>query len=242
MNGASPRAAARRPTRGTARIHRVLHIRELSAGAFVLRFSREGLSFTAGQWLNLGLPGARDQREYSVYSTPSEDFLEVLVKEIPGGAVSGALHRRRPGDALEVEGPHGSFCLVEGSRETPQFLFLATGTGISPFHCFVQSAPGLDYRLLHGVRTPGEMYDHDTFDSRRLVACLSGAERGPRSAGAAAGAAVYPGRLTTWLAENPVAPRLYCYLCGNSDMIYEAYALLRKNGIHPSRIFAEVYF
>jgi ferredoxin--NADP+ reductase/benzoate/toluate 1,2-dioxygenase reductase subunit len=34
----------------------------------------------------------------------------------------------------------------------------------------------------------------------------------------------------------------YCYLCGNSDMIYEAYALLRKRGVPHSRIFAEVYF
>jgi len=34
----------------------------------------------------------------------------------------------------------------------------------------------------------------------------------------------------------------YCYLCGNSDMIYEAYALLRKHGVPHSHIFAEVYF
>ena len=37
-------------------------------------------------------------------------------------------------------------------------------------------------------------------------------------------------------------PSRYCYLCGNSDMIYEAYALLRGQGVHSSRIFAEVYF
>jgi ferredoxin/flavodoxin---NADP+ reductase len=233
----SSRAGPRPFPRGArpARVHRVLHVRDLSPAAFVLRFSREGLAFQAGQWVNLGLPGARDQREYSLYSSPGEDFLEVLVREIPEGAVSGALRRRRPGDELEVDGPHGSFCLVEGSRERPTFLFLATGTGISPFHSFVGSAPGLDYRLLHGVRSPGELYDHDAFDQARLLTCLS-------RDGAGASPAAYRGRLTAWLAEHPVEPSRYCYLCGNSDMIYQAYGILRSREVHPSRIFAEVYF
>jgi ferredoxin/flavodoxin---NADP+ reductase len=233
-----PRGPAARPhSRGprAVRLHRVLHVRDLSAGTFVLRFSREGMPFRAGQWVNLGLPGARDQREYSLYSSPREDFLEVLIREIPEGAVSGALHRRRPGDELEVEGPLGSFTLVEGCREQPRFLFLATGTGISPFHSFVGADPGLDYRLLHGVRSPQELYDQDAFDAARLLACISGD-------GVGAPVAAYRGRLTAWLAGHPVEPSRYCYLCGNSDMIYEAYGLLRAQGVHPSRIFAEVYF
>jgi ferredoxin/flavodoxin---NADP+ reductase len=239
MTEASPRAgpAARPRARGTARIHRVLHLRTLSPATFVLRFSREGLDFRAGQWVNLGLPGARDQREYSMYSSPHDDFLEVLVREIPSGAVSGALHRRRPGDELEVDGPHGSFCLVEGSREQPGFLLLATGAGISPFHSFVRSAPGLDYQLVHGVRSRQELYDRDAFDAARLLPCIS--RDGPATGGATA---AYAGRLTAWLAAHPADPSRYCYMCGNSDMIYEAYALLRRQGVHPSRIFAEVYF
>ncbi|MGA2477939.1 MAG: FAD-dependent oxidoreductase, partial [Spirochaetia bacterium] len=210
-------------------------VRELSPATFVLRFSREGLAFQAGQWVNLGLPGTRDQREYSLFSSPREDFLEVLVREIPEGAVSGALHKRRPGDELEVDGPHGSFCLVEGSREQPSFLFCATGTGISPFHSFVGSTPDLDYQLLHGVRTPQELYDHGIFAPSRILPCLS-------RDGAGGPSVAYRGRLTSWLTEHPVEPSRYCYLCGNSDMIYEAYGLLRRQGVHPTRIFAEVYF
>jgi ferredoxin/flavodoxin---NADP+ reductase len=33
-----------------------------------------------------------------------------------------------------------------------------------------------------------------------------------------------------------------CYLCGDSDMIYESYALLSGLGIPRSGIFAEIYF
>jgi len=261
-DSAAPRAAG---------IHRVLYVRDVSSSAFVLRFSREGLAFRAGQWVNLGLPRSRDQREYSLYSSPGDSFLEVLVKEIPEGTVSRALRRCRPGDALEVDGPHGSFCLVEGTRSSAQFLFIATGTGVSPFHCFARDNPDLDYLLLHGVRDASELYDSGSFTPDRFIPCISrghGAESagygvlaervrpsgrartralpygvlservppysGPRNA--------YAGRVTSWLAEQPLETSRYCYLCGNSDMIYEAYALLRKRGVPHSRIFAEVYF
>jgi ferredoxin--NADP+ reductase/benzoate/toluate 1,2-dioxygenase reductase subunit len=222
--GAAPRSA---------RIHRVLAVRDVSPGAFVLRFSREGLDFRAGQWINLGLPRGRDQREYTVYSSPSDEYLEVLVKEIPDGTVSPALRRLRPGDPLEVEGPHGSFSLVEGAREKTRFLFCATGTGVSPFHCFARSHPGLDYLLLHGVRAAEELYDRSVFGESRMVACIT---RGSPLRGA------HPGRLTDYLSKHPVDPSAYCYLCGNSDMIYQAYALLRESGVPHSQIFAEVYF
>jgi ferredoxin--NADP+ reductase/benzoate/toluate 1,2-dioxygenase reductase subunit len=207
----------------------------------VLRFSREGLAFRAGQWVNLGLPRSRDQREYSLYSSPGDPFLEVLVKEIPEGTVSPALRRRRPGDALEVDGPHGSFSLVEGTRASAQVLFVATGTGVSPFHSFAQDNPGLDYLLLHGVRDAAELYDRASFAPGRFIPCISRGH-GAGSAGYRGGGGAYAGRVTSWLAENPVETSRFCYLCGNSDMIYEVYALLRKRGVPHSRIFAEVYF
>jgi len=48
--------------------------------------------------------------------------------------------------------------------------------------------------------------------------------------------------VTGYLREHPVEPTRLCYLCGNSDMIYECYAILRSYGVPASRIFAEVYF
>jgi ferredoxin--NADP+ reductase/benzoate/toluate 1,2-dioxygenase reductase subunit len=216
-----------------AHSHRVLGVRHVSASAFVLRITRENLSFQPGQWINLGLPRRREQREYSIYSAVSDDFLEVLVKEIPGGALSPLLRRLKESDVVEVDGPHGSFTLVEGGREPPRLLFCATGTGVSPFHCMVRSFPGLDYRLLHGVRSIVELYDHPSFDNARAVPCLSAGTAGPGR---------HAGRLTDWLRKNPVDNSSYCYLCGNSDMIYEAYGILSSYGIPRSRIFAEVYF
>ncbi len=231
----------RRPPYRAARIHRVLSRRDLSASAFVLRFSRENLSFAPGQWINVGPRGLREQREYSIYSSARDDFLEVLVKEIPDGLVSPALRRCRPGDPIEVEGPHGAFTLVEGSRDAPRFLFCATGTGVSPFHCFAQSSPGLEYRLLHGVRTGDDFSETAAFDADRYVPCVS---RGgaARTAIPAVRSLQFPGRLTALLQGERVDPSTYCYLCGNSDMIYEVYGILKEQGVSREHIFAEVYF
>ena len=209
--------------------------RDISAGSFILRLSREKLSFVPGQWINVGPHGMREQREYSIYSSPRDGFLEILVKEIPGGLVSPALRRCKPGDPIEVEGPHGAFTLVEGSRDAPRFLFCATGTGVSPFHCFAQSNPGLEYRLLHGVRTQTDFPETAAFTPARYVPCVS---RGAQSAPLA----TFAGRLTTLLQVEPVDPSTYCYLCGNSDMIYEVYGILKEQGVSREHIFAEVYF
>ncbi|NJM14595.1 MAG: hypothetical protein HC896_03735 [Bacteroidales bacterium] len=45
-------------------------------------------------------------------------------------------------------------------------MFLATGTGISPFHSIVNSLPGLNYKLLHGVRYINEGYDKADYDKK----------------------------------------------------------------------------
>jgi len=207
----------------------------MSAGVFVLRLERRGLTFRPGQWINLGRAGSVQQREYTIFSPEGENFLEVLVKEVEGGTVSRDLRRCREGDLLEVDGPHGSFCISPEEREA-RFLFIGTGTGISPFHCLALSHAGLDYQLLHGVRSPQERFDYEIFDPQRLTACVSRA--GPR----AGEERLYPGRVTGYLKENPVESTRLCYLCGNSDMIYECYAILRGYGVPASRIFAEVYF
>lgn len=226
-------AAHTQPLRGRA--HRVISNREISGSAFVLRLERGGLDFRAGEWINLGRAGSIERREYTIYSPPSEDFIEVLVKEVEGGTVSRDLHRCREGDLLQVDGPHGSFLIDQGAAGE-KFLFVATGTGVSPFHCFALSYPGLDYTLLHGVRSPEQLYDHDVFDPHRLIACISGAERPPGET------PWRRGRVTAFLRESPVEATRHCYLCGNSDMIYQCYAILRGRGVPASHVFAEVYF
>jgi len=212
-------------------VHRVHNVRLLGEGAYVLRFDRHGLAYEPGQYINLGLQGSIAMREYSIYSASGDPFLEVLIREIEGGMVSRALKRCEPGDLLCVEGPYGSFVTDTAERENARFLFIGTGTGISPFHCLVKSFPHMDYMILHGVRTEMERFDADTFESSRYLCCVT------RSAGGD-----YRGRVTSYLREYEVDPESRCYLCGNSDMIYEAFAILKSRGVPQDHVRAEIYF
>ncbi|MGA2611939.1 MAG: FAD-binding oxidoreductase [Spirochaetia bacterium] len=212
-------------------VFKVHFVRHLDQSAYVLRLDRHGLKFEPGQYVNLGLRGSIAMREYSIYSGAEHGFLEVLVREIDGGMVSRALKRCQPGEALSLEGPYGSFVTNPAERSSARYLFIGTGTGISPFHCLVQSYPWIDYLLLHGVRTEREHYDAEAFDSSRYVSCVSRSQGGG-----------FQGRVTDYLRQHPVDPSCLCYLCGNSDMIYEAFALLRSQGVPRDHLRAEIYF
>jgi ferredoxin--NADP+ reductase/benzoate/toluate 1,2-dioxygenase reductase subunit len=215
----------------TDNLHQVISIRNLTDSAYVVRMSRRGLQFRAGQHILLGKAGSIHNREYSVYSGENDDFFEVLIKEVDEGLVSKQLKRLKRGELVQIEGPLGFFTIPADLVGSAKFLFIGTGTGIAPFHSFVKSYPNIDYRLLHGVRFGNEAYDKTDYDATRHILCTSGDKTGN-----------FHGRVTKWLTENEVSPDTHCYLCGNFNMIHEAFEILEKKGVPPSNVHAEVYF
>lgn len=208
----------------------LLEKRQVGPGTWVLRFERLGLKFEPGQHLSVSPPGARDFREYSIYSGVEDDYLEILVKEVDQGRISRQLVRTEVGQKLAVWGPIGFFTLPPEAAGHP-LTFLATGTGISPFHCFAASRPDLDYLLVHGIRTPEEAYEGHFYPKERYIRCVSRATGGE-----------YSGRVTAWLEQSDLDPEGYFFLCGNCDMIYDAFDLLKSRGIPSRQIYSEVYF
>ncbi len=197
----------------------------------MLRFERNGMPFQTGQFIILKYPNSVEQREYSVYNGEDDDFLEVLVREVEGGKVSGKLKQLKPGMEIEVDGPFGFFKFNPKAFASQKFLFVATGTGISPFHSFVFTHPAMDYRLVHGVRFGNESYDHADFDTAKVTLCTSGDESGD-----------FAGRVTDFLFTQKIDADTNCFLCGNSEMIYEAFDILTAKGVPVSNIYSEVYF
>lgn len=205
-------------------------VRRLSDSAFVLRMDRHDLPFDAGQYLSVGPGGEIHMREYSIYSPADAPYLEILVKIVEGGYVSNRLSRLQEGDTVAVDGPFGFFTIDEEHSAAPHY-FIATGTGISPFHSIVGSRPGLDYRIFHGIRNASERYEYDAYDRERIVCCTSREDSGD-----------YHGRVTDYLRANPIDRTGRYYLCGNCDMIYEAFDILQDAGVPHASLFAEVYF
>lgn len=210
---------------------KIREIRFLSTNTFIIRFDRDNMHFTPGQHIIVGLKGSIDQREYSIYSSEKEDYIEILVKAVEQGNLSLQLKALKPGDLLNVNGPFGSFKIDKNELYSGKHIFIATGTGISPFHSFVTSYPGIDYLVFHGIRHKDESFGDFDFDRGRYTACVSREDNGK-----------YTGRVTKFLPGFRDKPGNYYYLCGNSSMIYEVSHILRNNGVSADRILTEVYF
>lgn len=210
---------------------KVQQIRHLSESVYVLRFDRNGHAFKAGQHVILGLVGKNNGREYSVYSGEQDDYFEVLIKEVQEGDISRKLRKVQPGDLLEMDGPLGFFTLDPEKVLAKNFVFIATGTGIAPFSSFVKSFPGLDYKILHGVRFGNEAIESENYDAARFHLCTSGDATGD-----------FHGRVTDYLRTNPVDKNSEYYLCGNVKMIHQAFDILKGKGISSDQMHAEVYF
>jgi ferredoxin/flavodoxin---NADP+ reductase len=215
----------------SADIYKIRQIRFLTESTFVLRFDRGNMQFKAGQHIIVGLKEELNQREYSVYSGEKDDYLEILVREVIHGSVSLQLKQCKPGQLLQVNGPFGSFGLETFDMFSRKLVFIASGTGIAPFHSFVRSYPGINYTLIHGVRYNTEAYDRNDYDPHRYILCTSKETNGG-----------HKGRVTRFLPGYPVDQDMLFYLCGNNSMIYEAYHILREKGIRDENIIAEVYF
>lgn len=206
-------------------------IRNLTDSAYVVRFDRHGVAFQAGQHILLGPVNGVETREYSVYSGEEDAYFEVLVREVEDGNVSRKLKRLQVGDELQFNIPVGYFTPRQADVDTRRFVFVATGTGIAPFHSFVRTYPEMDYTLLHGVRYAEECYERNHYAPARYKACTSRDSQGD-----------YQGRVTQYLREQPVDTDALYFLCGNVRMIDEAYDILQNRGVPASNLRAEVYF
>ncbi|NOX45775.1 MAG: oxidoreductase [Chlorobi bacterium] len=211
--------------------HRVEEVKDLTPSAYIVRFQKNGMQFQAGQNLNLGLKGDTEKRDYSIYSPEQNEFLEVLIKEITTGLVSKKLRRLQEGDELEVDGPFGFFTISGESRKKNKFLFIASGSGIAPFHSLALSYPEMDYQLIHGIRNSDEAYERKHYANGKYISCVTADKSGD-----------FHGRVTDYLKQNPPDKDTLCYLCGNVNMIYDAFDILKEQGLPSSNLFAEVYF
>jgi len=208
----------------------VLEVRYLTESVFVIRFERNGLIFKAGQYVKLGTPDHDERREYSVYSSESAAYLEILVQLVDEASFSFRLSKLRSGDKLFVRGPFGAFNLEDTWQEDKN-IFIASGTGISPFHSMVLSFPELDYTLLHGVRNLNEGYERSVYHEARYIQCTS-SEQGSE----------FYGRVTDYLRKYKPYSKAHYYLCGNSAMIDEVWNLLKMADVPITSIHAEIYF
>lgn len=145
----------------------ISEVRQLSESTISLTLqgpALEKLSFLPGQYANLNVPGSALHRAYSFSSMPKDGSVSFLIRNVPGGLMSGFLREQaKPGATMSMAGPLGSFYLREIKRPV---LMLAGGTGLAPFLAMLDKvvADGGSAHAIHliyGVNTDTDLVELD---------------------------------------------------------------------------------
>ena len=211
---------------------KIIGITNLTESTYLVRLEKNDFQFRAGQYLVLNVPGKSKAREYSIYSSEDAPTLDLLIREVPDGEVSLALKQLKPGTKVEISGPFGFFVLRDYElNDLNHFIFVATGTGISPFHSMVLSNPDIQYEVIHGIQHGKEAYGAEDYPDGSYLACTSRDQEGH-----------FHGRVTQYLRNRPVRKDSRYYLCGNSAMVNEVTQFLEEEGVPSQNIRTEIFF
>ena len=209
----------------------VIKKQRLTKETYLLHTERPNVPVKAGQCFSVGTKSLGVNREYSIYSGVNDASIAFLIREIEDGIVSPVLGACEQGSEVEIGGPYGEFCLEEKHIAKHSFVFIATGTGIAPFHSFIKTYPEIDYKLIHGVRYEDEAYERENYNPDRYVSCVSR----PKNSNNAQ-------RVTDYLQNNEIKQESVYYLCGNRKMITDVIPMLLQAGVSGDHIFTETFF
>jgi benzoate/toluate 1,2-dioxygenase reductase subunit len=142
-------------------------VRPLSDSTISLTLQGDALAklhFLPGQYANLQVPGSDQHRAYSFSSMPQDNAVSFLIRNVPGGLMSGFLRdKAKIGETMTLAGPLGSFYLRDIRRPV---LMLAGGTGLAPFLAMLEKivANGgspFAVHLIYGVNTDTDLVELD---------------------------------------------------------------------------------
>ena len=202
---------------------RIERVGRLAADVLSVHLVADGaFTFRAGQYLTLRRADGL-ARSYSIASLPAEGMIELHVRQIPQGRMSGWLAGAVPdGEPVDLIGPSGE-CFYSRGREDQPLLLVGTGTGLAPLWGILREALEQGHRgpihLLHGAVRPEGLYLRD--ELRALAAryaqveyVASVLEEGPDSLDAVTG------RLDRLLqARLPDLTGWRVFLCGDPGIV-----------------------
>ncbi|MSQ68371.1 MAG: 2Fe-2S iron-sulfur cluster binding domain-containing protein [Gammaproteobacteria bacterium] len=239
------RAGSRRTQTARAFVDAVAHIAPDAVRLTLELAEGDWLDFLPGQFVQLAVPGSGEQRRYSIASTRAQlPRIELLIRLLPGGAMSDYLRQRAaPDDVITLTGPYGGFFLREGVR-APHIL-VAGGTGLAPLLAMLdtlRTQPGRRAPLLlsFGCASEETLFYREELALRRhwmpQLDLRVSIERGVAAADLRIG--------------NPVAaigaadvqdPATVAYLCGPPGLIEAGHDHLVALGVAAQHIYAEQF-
>jgi len=219
----------------------VAGVEALSETSFRLRVALPAaMTFLPGQYVNVQVPGTSATRAYSFSSHPQASEASFLIRNIPGGLMSGYLARAKAGDRIDLTGPMGAFYLRPVTR--PQ-VFLAGGTGLAPFLSMLEQiatqGTGQPIRLFYAVTRDADLVELDRLHS--LAALIPSLDI---ITIVAAPEADHPRR--GYVTDHLTAADLWdgaadVYLCGPPPMVEAVRAHMARLGVTPAAFLFEKF-
>jgi 3-ketosteroid 9alpha-monooxygenase subunit B len=208
----------------------IRHIAHSADETLSIRTARPvGYMYRAGQYvvMRVNVDGMPILRQYSLVSSPENDFLEFLIQREPGGSVSGWFHSEaRVGTMIELSQPLGSFTI--DSPQSP-LLLVAGRVGIAPFIGLIRDElahqRGDNISLIYSARGESQFCYPDLLRSVRTTFVDTALD----------------GRLTPATLQTHIEPTTRVYLCGSKQFVDSLYEALRELGVASTRIKKELF-
>lgn len=209
------------------------------------------LDYKAGQFISFHFTANEKElkRSYSIVTPPeSSDLIEIAASYVKGGPATELLFGLKPGDVLDTSGPYGRLVLQE--EDPKRYILIATGTGVTPYHAML---PELAKRVVNnqievdivlGVQRRESLLYGDAFldyanqypGKIRFHACYS------RDFPEAPESYEHSGRVHTIFDKLNTNPdQDIVYLCGNPEMIDQAFEYFKGKEFPVQRVRREKY-
>ncbi len=215
-----------------------------------VRKDGQPFEFIPGQFVNLffGFRGEELQRSYSLANIPGEENdVELALSYVSNGRASDHLFNMIRGDEVLASGPFGRLTLRE--EQPKRYILVATGTGVTPYRSMLMELSKrmhdtqVEVVLLQGARSPEDLLYRDEliqFSKKHthftFYGCCSRTLSNPPQAYEKLG---YVQNQFDDLNLNPEHDLVF--LCGNPNMIDEAYAKLTEKGFTAKNVRREKY-
>jgi ferredoxin-NADP reductase len=219
-----------------------------------LVFQRQGdepFVFVPGQFITLLIETGGEKlmrRSYSIANThiTGGNTVEFAASYVQGGTASDLLFNLQPGETVTASGPFGRLILRD--EQPGRYILIATGTGVTPYRAMLdeiarrlQQQADLKVILLFGVRGPEELLyraefvafteQYPRFEFRAYYSRARCHERYE-----------HQGHVQVAFADiQPDPAKDIVYLCGNPNMIDEAFAQLTARGFASQNVRREKY-
>lgn len=197
-------------------------------------------SYQAGQYLMLELEDG-SLRPFSIASSPLQDVLELHIRRLPGHdeadkIVSQLKHRNQ----FRVQLPFGECVLNDAQRPA---VFIAGGTGFSPFHSIIKTAlkQGSERQLIlyWGAQTSADLYLLEEpqqwsqqFENFNFIPVLSGLDE------------KWQGRKGfvhhAFMLDYDDLTGKDIYIGGSEPMVMNVYKDLTERGVEPQFIHSDI--